>query len=251
MVVLRTGVGDRVHSDADIGRVLGCDVDQVSQLEHGVVQSDDGVFRLPDAPIPGMDDRPIHALNGLIGAMQRLGSARISALTDEVNRRLPRSYQVNDQYVRSWLTRHPELFTPSDQDRFKLASLEVDVLCGLTTAWLPAGSGSAGSAVRKMGNPSIERLRERTAVEIAAFLRREGPQPIGKIRTHLYGRFLGASADVVIAQRPRRFERQPGGLIALCETEEQGADAPMDLAARLPEPAGRVRSPQQRQVGSR
>ena len=113
------------------------DVSKRVQILGPALQADDGSFRLPDAPIPGLDDRHIRALNGLIGALQRLGISRISSLTSEVNRRLPRAYHVNDQYVRTWLTRHPELFTQADPERFKLASLDVDILCGLATSWMP------------------------------------------------------------------------------------------------------------------
>jgi hypothetical protein len=216
------------------------EVSERVQILGPAVQTEGGIFRLPDAPIPGLDDRHIRALNGLIGALQRLGSARISSLTTEVNRRLPRSYQINDQYVRTWLTRHPELFTPSDQDRFKLASLEVDILCGLATSWMPGNSASAGATVSKPGDLAFERLRDRAAVEIAEFLRSKGPQPIGRIRSHLYGRVIGASADVVIAQRPQRFERQPGGLISLRDTDELQSDELFDLSASSPEAARRV-----------
>jgi hypothetical protein len=216
------------------------EVSERVQILGPAVQAEGGVFRLPDAPIPGLDDRHIRALNGLIGALQRLGTARISSLTTEVNRRLPRSYQINDQYVRSWLTRHPELFTQSDQDRFKLASLDVDILCGLATSWMPANSASASATPNKPGDLALERLRDRAAVEIAEFLRDRGPQPIGRIRSHLYGRVIGASADLVIAQRPQRFERQPGGLISLRDVDEFQADELFDVGASSPEAARRV-----------
>ena len=216
------------------------EVSERVQILGPAVQTEGGIFRLPDAPIPGLDDRHIRALNGLIGALQRLGSARISSLTTEVNRRLPRSYQINDQYVRTWLTRHPELFTQSDQDRFKLASLDVDILCGLATSWMPANSATAGAPPSKPGDLALERLRDRAAVEIAEFLRSKGPQPIGRIRSHLYGRVIGASADLVIAQRPQRFERQPGGLVSLRDVDEFQSDELFDLSASSPEAARRV-----------
>jgi hypothetical protein len=216
------------------------EVSERVQILGPAVQAEGGIFRLPDAPIPGLDDRHIRALNGLIGALQRLGSARISSLTTEVNRRLPRSYQINDQYVRTWLTRHPELFTQSDADRFKLASLDVDILCGLATSWMPANSASAGVTVTKPGDLALERLRDRAAVEIADFLRAQGPQPIGRIRSHLYGRVIGASADLVIAQRPQRFERHPGGLISVRDADEFQSDELFDLGAPSPEAARRV-----------
>ncbi len=183
------------------------------------VRSDDGVFRLPDAPIPGVDDRHIRALNGLIGALQKLGSARISALTNEVNRRLPRPYHVNDQYVRSWLTRHPDLFVQADIDRFKLASMDVDILCGLASSWQPGDAAqSVAAGASRPGGAAIERAYERMAKEITEYLRREGAQPIGRIRSHLYGRFVGiASADAVIAAHPRRFSRDRSGLITLID----------------------------------
>ena len=60
----------------------------------------------------------------------------------------PRAYQVNDQYVRTWLTRHPELFTQSDPERFKLASLDVDILCGLATSWMPGEASAAVGSVQ-------------------------------------------------------------------------------------------------------
>jgi hypothetical protein len=193
------------------------------QILGPAVKNDSGIFRLPNAPIPGVDDRHIRALNGLIGALQRLGSARITALTAEVNRRLPRSYQVNEQFVRSWLTRHPELFTQSDSERFKLASLDIDILCGLATSWKP-GDGSTAGAPGRAGNVAVERLHDRVAVEIAEFLRREGPQTIGRIRAHLYGRFIGlASADAIITASPHRFVRQSNGMIALRKEEDAGA----------------------------
>jgi hypothetical protein len=200
-------------------------------------QSEDGRFRLPDAPIAGVDDRHIRALNGLIGALQRLGTARIASLTTEVNRRLPKAYQVNDQYIKTWLTRHPELFTETDPERFKLASLDVDILCGLATSWVPGEIGQTLAATRP-SSVAAERLHERVANEIAGFLRDNGPQPIGRIRSHLYGRFIGlASADTVITQSPHRFTRQPGpgGLIALRDGDEaRGAEG---------EPAKRPGSP--------
>jgi hypothetical protein len=188
------------------------------------VALDNGVFRLPDAPIPGVDDRHIRALNGLIGALQKLGSARITALTAEVNRRLPRAYQVNDQFVRTWLTRHPELFTQYEQDRFKLASLDVDILCGLATSWLPSNTTPVPTRPASLGQ---EKRNERVAADIAAFLRTNGPQPITRIRTHLYGRFIGhASPEVVIAtDSQQRFVRLGGGLVGLRE-EEGDDDAP-------------------------
>ena len=47
-------------------------------------------------------------------------------------------------------------------------------------------------------------------------LRREGPMPIGRIRSHLYGRFIGhSSADTVIAQNGHRFVRQANGTVSL------------------------------------
>jgi hypothetical protein len=188
------------------------------------VPQDNGIFHLPDAPIPGVDDRHIRALNGLIGALQKLGSARIAALTSEINRRLPRAYQVNDQFVRTWLTRHPELFTQHEQDRFRLASLDVDILCGLATSWLPA-SATAPAASARPAAAAIEKRNERIAADIAGFLRDHGPQPIGRIRSHLYGRFIGqASADVVIAtDSQQRFVRLGGGIIGL---RGDGDDAP-------------------------
>lgn len=227
-------------SPADRASYPDIEVSERVQMLGPAVQADGGVFRLPDAPIPGLDDRPIRALNGLIGALQRLGSARISSLTTEVNRRLPRSYQVNEHYVRTWLTRHPELFTQSDQDRFKLASLEVDILCGLSTSWMPESAGAVSTPPSKPGDLALERLRDRAAVEIAEFLRTRGPQPIGRIRSHLYGRVIGASADLIIAQRPQRFERQPSGLISLRDIDEFDSDQLFDLSASSPEAARRV-----------
>jgi hypothetical protein len=188
------------------------------------VAQDDGVFHLPDAPIQGVDDRHIRALNGLIGAMQKLGGARIVALTSEVNRRLPRAYQVNDKFVRTWLTRHPELFTQYEQDRFKLASLDVDILCGLATSWLP-GTANTPSPGANRPAAAQEKRNERMAADIAVFLREHGPQTIGRIRSHLYGRFIGqASADVVIAtDSQQRFVRLDGGLIGLRSEQPQGS----------------------------
>ena len=52
--------------------------------------------------------------------------------------------------------------------------------------------------------------------EIEQLLRRDGPLPIGRIRSHLYGRFIGhSSADAVIAQNAHRFIRQPNGTVSL------------------------------------
>ena len=210
-------------SPTDIEYYPAVEVTRRVQMLGPAVQVDNGIYRLPDAPIPGVEDRHIRALNGLIGALQRLGSARIASLTAEVNRRLPRAYHVNEQYVRTWLTQNPDLFTQSDEERFKLASLDVDILCGLATAWMPGEGGGPGGGGAKPGSLATERLHERVSVEIANFLRREGPQPIGRIRSHLYGRFIGlASADSVITERPQRFLREPGGIISLRES----ADAP-------------------------
>jgi len=212
------------------------DVPKRVQILGPALQTDDGSFKLPDAPIPGMEDRHIRALNGLIGALQRMGTSRIASLTNDMNRRLPRAYHVNDQYVRTWLTRHPELFTQADPDRFKLASTDVDILCGLATSWLPGGAGPVGGGGR-LGGLAGEKLRERVATEIEDFLRREGPQPIDRIRTHLYGRFIGlGSADVVIAQSPQRFMREPTGLVSLRDTDEPFDDELLDFAAPAPPP---------------
>jgi hypothetical protein len=208
------------------------DVRERVQILGPAQQSEDGRFSLPDAPIAGVDDRHIRSLNGLIGVLQRLGSARIATLTTEVNRRLPKAYQVNEQYIKTWLTRHPELFTQSDPDRFKMASQDVDLLCGLATSWMPGGTAQSVAAARS-GSAAVERLHERVATEISAFLRQNGPQPIGRIRSHLYGRFIGlASADAVITQNPHRFMRQPGGLVAVRETDEPVA-AKVDASGTL------------------
>jgi hypothetical protein len=190
------------------------------------VQIEDGTFHLPDAPIPGVDDRHIRALNGLIGALQKLGSARISALTSEVNRRLPRQYQVNEHFVRTWLTRHPELFTQSDAERFKLATLDVDILSGLATSWMPSDAAPAVAAnAGRPGRIVLERLYQRVASEVTELLRREGPMPIGRVRAYLYGRFIGvASADAVIAANPQRFLRERDGMITLRDkSDDSGA----------------------------
>jgi len=185
------------------------------------VQIGDDTFRLPDAPIPGFEDRHIRALNGLIGALQKLGSARIAALTTEVNRRLPRQYKVKEEYVRTWLTQHPELFTQSEADRFKLATLDVDILCGITSSWLPAGSPTVAANAPQLGAVFVQRLRGRLAKDVAEFLRREGPQPIGRIRSHLYGRSVGlASADSVIAAYPHLFVREPDSTVRLRPDDE-------------------------------
>ena len=91
------------------------------------------------------------------------------------------------------------------------------------------------SSVSGAGSPAVERLRERVATEIAEFLRRNGPQPIDRIRSHLYGRFIGlGSADVVIAQSPQRFTRQPTGLISLRDPDAPFGDSLLDLAAPPP-----------------
>jgi hypothetical protein len=175
----------------------------------------------------------------LIGALQKLGGARIAALTSEVNRRLPRAYQVNDQFVRTWLTRHPELFTQYEQDRFKLASLDVDILCGLATAWLPGSSNGPTPVPVRPAAAAQEKRHERMAADIAGFLREHGPQPIGRIRSHLYGRFVGhASADVVIAtDGQQRFVRLDGGLIGLREDEPADGATIIDHAAQIKPPA--------------
>jgi hypothetical protein len=200
------------------------------------VPLDSGAFHLPDAPIPDIDDRHIRALNGLIGALQKLGSARIAALTSEVNRRLPRAYHVNDQFVRTWLTRHPELFTQYEQDRFKLASLDVDILIGLANSWLP-GNGQPGTVPARPAAAALDKRNERIANDIAAFLREHGPQTIGRIRSHLYGRFIGqASADAVIAtDSQQRFIKLGGGLIGL----RDGAAQPEEPAVPINVPPSR------------
>jgi hypothetical protein len=56
---------------------------------------------------------------------------------------------------------------------------------------------------------------ERVAKSVADFLRREGPQPIWRIRSHLYGRIRPASVDRVIAAYPDQFLRAESGLISL------------------------------------
>jgi hypothetical protein len=185
------------------------------QILGPAVQRDDGMFCLPETPIPDVDDRHIRAINGLIGALQTLGTARISSLTTEVNRRLPHNYHINEQYVRNWLTRHPELFVQSDADRFKLASLDVDILCGLAKSWTP-GSTAPGVAVSldRFGGLGAEKQHERIAKEIADFLGREGPQPMWRIRSYLYGRVMGP-ADTVIAEYPHQFVRDKQGMVAL------------------------------------
>ena len=191
------------------------------------VQVRDGVFYLPDAPVPGIDDRNIRALNGLIGALQKLGAARIASLTVEVNKRLPRAYQVNEDFVKTWLTKHPELFSRADSERFKLASMDVDILCGLATRWRP-DEGAVVASARQ--NRATGRLNDRVAAEITELLRREGPLSIGRIRAHLYGRFIGhASADVIIAQHAHKFIRQKDGTVSLRAEDDGGptvVDAP-------------------------
>src|SRR5262249_9224846 len=122
--------------------------------------------------------------------------------------------------------RHPELFTQHEQDRFKLASLDVDILCGLATSWLPADTVPPPFSIPKPAAAAAERRNERIAADIVEFLRAKGPQPISRIRPHLYGRFIGqASADVVIATDARqRFLRLGSGLIGL---RPDADDAPM------------------------
>ena len=209
------------YPDLDVAR-------RVQVLGPAVQVDADGVYSLPDAPIPGLDDVHIRALNGLIGALQRVGTARITSLTTEVNKRLPRGHQVSDQFVKTWLTRHPELFTRADAERFKLASMDVDILCGLATRWMPDENAVVGAAIARQ--PGAERRHDRVAVEIEQLLRREGPMPIGRIRSHLYGRFIGhSSADTVIAQNGHRFVRQPNGTVSLRTADEAAVateDAP-------------------------
>ena len=202
------------------------------QILGPVVQDDAGTFHLPDTPIPGIDDRHIRALSGLIGVLQKLGSARISSLTVEVNKRLPRHYQVSEQYVRAWLTRHPDLFTQADADRFKLASLDVDILSGLAASWHSgAAVESVAAAAVRPGGVVMERLRERAATEIADLLQREGPLPVARIRSHLYGRFVGlASADSAIAAYPERFVRAADDLISLREETDEPGSVEVDRA---------------------
>ena len=216
------------------------DVAQRVQILGPAMQRDDGTFYLPDTPVPGVDDRHIRALNGLIGALQKLGSARISALTAEVNRRLPRQYHINDQYVRTWLTRHPDLFVQSDADRFKLASLDVDILCGLARSWTPGSTAPAVAVgLGRSGGVGAGQQHERVAKAIADFLGREGPQPIWRIRSYLYGRIIGpASADTVIAAYPNQFVRQPSGAIAL----RDGGD-PLMEGSEVPAQPSRPRRP--------
>ena len=136
-------------------------------------------------------------------------------MTGEINRRLPRNYQVTEQYVRAWLTQHPELFTQSEQERFKLASFDIDILCGLDTGWRTADAAASVSSPRSGG--ALDQRSERIGAEIEAFLREHGPQSIARIRSHLYGRVIGqASADAIVANdRKRRFVRLEKGLIGL------------------------------------
>src|SRR5436190_3994351 len=130
------------------------------------------------------DERHQRALNSLVGALQTLGSARIAALTAEVNRRLPRGAQVTNQFVRLWLIRHPELFAEQEEeDRFKLASLDVDVLVGMANSWQT--SNLAPAAAASSPGAAKDRRQERIAADIEAFLRAHGPQPIARIRSHL------------------------------------------------------------------
>jgi hypothetical protein len=205
------------------------------------IPNENGTYRLPDTPIPGVDDRHIRAVNALIGTLQRLGSARISALTSEVNRRLPRTYQVNEQYVRTWLTHHPELFAQSEQDRFRLATLDVEILCGLNISWQPE---AASTVVTQRTVSARARMHERIGAEIEKFLRDQGPQPIARIRSHLYGRVIGqASADAIIANdREQRFTRLDNGLIALREPDGNSGpndDRAIDLPTAAPDPVRR------------
>jgi hypothetical protein len=208
------------------------------QILGPAIQRDNGLFSLPDTPVDGVDDRHIRALNGLIGALQKLGSARISSLTTEVNRRLPRPYQVNDQYVRTWLTRHPELFVQSEADRFKLASLDVDILCGMAKSWAPVDT--APVVATGVGRAGAVQQQERVAKEIAEFLGREGPQPIWRIRSYLYGRSMGpASADSVVTAFPNQFERDKSGVVALRDADDSATDV-VDVSPP-PSPPGRAR----------
>jgi hypothetical protein len=211
------GIG---HVDEQVVAGLGGqDIPEGLQILVPAPQIRDEAVRLPDSPPTDASDRHALALTGLIGAVQRLGSARISSLTAEVNRGLPRSQQLSEHAVRIWLTRHPELFTQSDPERFKLATLDVDVLLGLVSEFQP---GDAASVVGIGRPPSVsaQRLHERVATEITEFLQREGPQPLRRIRSHLYGRFIGlGSADLVIAQNQQRFARDADGVISLRDSD--------------------------------
>jgi hypothetical protein len=204
----------------DLESYPAVDVPGRVQVLGPAVQVKDGMFYLPDAPVPGIDDRNIRALNGLIGALQKLGAARIASLTVEVNKRLPRQYQVTEEFVKTWLTKHPELFKRADTERFKLASMDIDILCGLATKWMPDGGAVATSARQ---NPATGRLNDRVAGEITELLRREGPLSIGRIRAHLYGRFIGhSSADVIIAQHAHKFTRHKDGTVSLRPEDDDG-----------------------------
>jgi hypothetical protein len=198
---------------------------------------DNGSFRLPDDPIEGLgDDRHIRSLNALIGAMQRLGTARIAALTAEVNRRLPRAYRVNEQFVRTWLTRHPELFNQTDEDRYKLATLDLDILTGLATSWLPGGEGGTGGAPgMKPVPPHLQRQHERMATDLVELLREHGPLPLARIRSAFYGRFVGGlSVDAVIAQDAQgRFIRLTNGAVGLRELHQED-EAPREARPKNP-----------------
>jgi hypothetical protein len=166
---------------------------------------------------------------------------------------LPRQYQVNEHYVRMWLTRHPDLFTQSEADRFKLASLDVDILCGLATSWLPADTAPAVAVgAGRPGGIVLERLYARVASEIAELLRRDGPQPIGHIRAHLYGRFIGlASADAVIAANPQRFQRERNGVIKLRDNAEAAGGDTLEVAAERRKPGATRTFFWQRRLGTR
>ena len=90
------------------------------------------------------------------------------------------------------------------------------------------GETATSVAASRPGSLATVRRHERVAAEITAFLGREGPQTIGRIRSLLYGRFIGlASADVVIAQSPRLFVRSADGLISLRDADDLG-DAEFD-----------------------
>lgn len=127
-----------------------------------------------------------------------------------------------------------DVFVRSDEDRSKLASLDVDLLCGVATNWVQPDAAVPPSPPLAA---SQQRLSDRVAGAIADLLRESAPLPIVRIRSQLYGRFIGhASVDAVIERdNQQRFVRLNGGVIGLRDSHAT-PEMVVEPLPRLPAP---------------